>query len=319
MPISASTQTGSSVAPNARSVPAGAKRVALVVGNSTYQTVPQLANPARDAKSMAQLFKDAHFDSVDEQLNLGGLDFKKAIRKFEIDADQADVAVIYYSGHGLEVEGTNYLIPVDARLASNRDVVDEAVSLERLMSSADGARFRLLILDACRENPFVATMRFVQTTRRGDTPGLGRIEPSMINTLIAYAAKHGSIANDGDGQHSPYTLSLLKNLTDSTKNRQEPFVYGSLGGGDFSLVPLPTVPQEFSSTHDIRTDYELAEKIGTSQAWQVFLGTHPNGFYSDLARVQLGRLAGEASKAPNAPPGGANAAPVSPNAVAPGR
>ena len=89
-------------------------------------------------------------------LNVGNLDFKRAIRKFETTADQADIAVVYYAGHGLEISGTNYLIPVDARLASDRDADDEAIPLDRLVPSADGAkRLRLIVLDACRDNPFV--------------------------------------------------------------------------------------------------------------------------------------------------------------------
>ena len=95
------------------------KRVALIVGNSTYQTVPQLANPSRDASAVAKMFRDAGFDTVDVQLNVGNLEFKRAIRKFEATADQADIAVVYYAGHGFEIGGVNYLIPVDARLASD--------------------------------------------------------------------------------------------------------------------------------------------------------------------------------------------------------
>src|SRR5450631_395339 len=286
------------------------RRVALIVGNSTYQTVPQLPNPARDANAVAKMFRDAGFDSVDMQLNVGNLEFKRAILRFEATADQADIAVVYYAGHGLEIGGTNYLIPVDARLASDRDADDEAIPLERLVSSADGAkRLRLVILDACRDNPFVSIMRRERTVAtRAVVSGLGKVEPTSTDTLIAYAAKAGSTADDGDGQHSPFTTSLLKNLTvpgldvrlafgrvrdevlKSTGNRQEPFVYGSLGGGNISLVPAPAVPKETSSTMDIKTDYELVEKIGTARAWQVFLGTHPTGFYADLARAQIERL-----------------------------
>lgn len=191
------------------------KRVALIVGNSTYQTVPQLPNPSRDATSIAKLFRDAGFDSVDVQLNVGNLEFKRAIRKFEVSADQADIAVVYYAGHGLEIAGTNYLIPTDARLASDRDADDEAILLERLVASADGAkRLRLVILDACRDNPFVGTMRRERkTASRAVLSGLGKVEPTSTDTLIAYAAKAGSTADDGDGLHSPFTTAVLKNLT----------------------------------------------------------------------------------------------------------
>jgi hypothetical protein len=185
---------------------AGDKRVALVIGNSTYQTVPRLPNPSRDATAVAKMFKDAGFDSVDVQLDVGVSELKQAVRKFQPVADQADIAVVYYAGHGVEISGTNYLIPVDARLAREPDAKDEAIPLERLVSSASGARrLRVVILD-------VPTMgREPQATKRAATSGLGKVEPTSTDTLIAYAAKTGSTANDGDGQHSPYTTSLLKN------------------------------------------------------------------------------------------------------------
>ena len=178
------------------------KRVALIVGNSTYQSVPQLPNPSRDASAVAKMFGDAGFDSVDVQLDVGNLAFKRSIRKFEAMADQADIAVIYYAGHGLEIGGTNYLVPIDARLASDRDVEDEAIPLERLVASTDGAkRLRLVILDACRDNPFVKHHAQGTHGRQSrDRSGLSKVEPTSTDTLIAYAAKAGSTADDGDGQ-----------------------------------------------------------------------------------------------------------------------
>ena len=235
------------------------KRVALVVGNSSYQTVPQLPNPSRDAGSVAQMFRDAGFDQVETAINVGNLEFKRAIRKFELAADSADIAVVFYAGHGLEIGGTNYLIPIDAKLASDRDADDEAITLERMVSSADGAKkLRVVILDACRDNPFTVSMRRERkSANRAVASGLSKVEPTSTDTLIAYAAKAGSTADDGDGQHSPFTTAVLKNLTvpgldirlafgrvrdevmKSTGSRQEPFVYGSLGGGNISLVPAP--------------------------------------------------------------------------------
>jgi hypothetical protein len=285
------------------------KRVALIVGNSSYQTVPKLPNPSGDASSVAKMFRDAGFDSVELVLNVGNLDFKRAIRKFENAADQADIAVVYYAGHGLEIGGTNYLIPVDARLASDRDADDEAIPLERLVSSADGAkRLRLVMLDACRDNPFVTSMRRERkVANRAVSGGLGRVEPTSTDTLIAYAAKAGSTADDGDGDHSPFTTAVLKNLTvpgldvrlafgrvrdevlKTTGNRQEPFVYGSLGGSNVSLVPAPVTAQPAPES-DIKADYELVQKIGSKRAWEVFLNQHPNGFYADLAKAQIEAL-----------------------------
>ena len=288
------------------------KRVALVVGNSNYQTVPQLPNPSRDATAVAKMFRDAGFETVDTLINAGNLEFKRAIRKFETIADQADIAVVYYAGHGVEISGVNYLIPVDARLASDRDSEDEAIPLERLVASADGAkRLRLIVLDACRDNPFVKSMRRERkTATRAVSAGLGKVEPTSTDTLIAYAAKAGSTADDGAGLHSPFTTAVLKNLTvpgldvrlafgrvrdevlKMTDSRQEPFVYGSLGGGNIALVPAPAKAPE-ASANDIKADYELVQKIGSKRAWEVFLGTHPTGFYADLARAQIEALSNQ--------------------------
>jgi hypothetical protein len=295
------------------------KRVALIIGNSAYQSVPQLPNPSRDATGVAKMLRDAGFDIVDVQTNLPNVEFKRAIRRFEAEADQADVAVIFYAGHGIEIGGTNYLVPVDAKLASDRDSEDEAISLERLMGAAEGARkLRLIILDACRHNPFAVSMK---RERRGATravnSGLGKVEPTSSDTLIAYAAKAGSTAADGAGDHSPFTAAILKNLAvpgldlrlafgrvrddvlKATDNRQEPFVYGSLGGGVISLVPAPAVAEPAPAS-DVKGDYDLVARIGTRKAWKVFLETHKSGFYADLARVQLASLE-QAPEVPSAP------------------
>jgi hypothetical protein len=289
------------------------RRVALVVGNSSYSAVPQLPNPTRDANAIARLFKDAGFETVETYLDVGNLDFKRAIRRFEDIAVDADTAVLYYAGHGIEIGGTNYLIPIDAKLASDRDAPDEAIPLERLVMSADGAKkLRVVILDACRDNPYAGKMkRESRAALRAVSSGLSKIEPSSTDTLIAYAAKAGSTAEDGERDHSPFTAALLKNLTvpgldlrlafgrvkdevmKTTAGRQEPFVYGSLGGGNFSLVPAPVeVKVAVAAVNsDVKADYELVEKISSKKAWEVFLGTHKTGFYADLAREQLAKFA----------------------------
>jgi Caspase domain/Putative peptidoglycan binding domain len=293
------------------------KRVALVVGNSNYKFAPRLPNPQKDAEAVAKLFRDAGFDAVVEANNVGNLDFKRAIRKFEDAALSSDIAVVYYAGHGIEVRGVNYLVPVNARLASDRDAQDEAITLNRIVESVDGAKqLRLVILDACRDNPFVATMKHFghRSVYRSITSGLGQVEPTGTNTLIAYAAKAGSTAADGEGQHSPFTSALLDNLTvpgldirlafgrvrdevlKMTGRRQEPFVYGSLGGGTIALVPAPKKPKP-PDVSKVKNDYALVAKIGTEKAWEVFLATYPTGFYADLARAQIAKL-----KRANPPP-----------------
>jgi Caspase domain len=290
----------------------GDRRVALVVGNSAYRHAPILPNPAGDAKALAVKLKNAGFEVVEAQYEVGYLDFKRAIRKFEDTAADSDIAVVYFAGHGIEIHGVNYLIPVDAKLASDRDAEDEAITLDRLLDSVDGARrVRLVILDACRDNPFARNMKHQRTASvRGINPGLVAVEPSSTNTLIAFAAKAGSVAEDGEQEHSPFAAALLDHLfvpgldlrfafgrirddvLKNTSNRQEPFVYGSLGKDNVALVPGPK--QEYAMTpSDLegeKSDYNLVEKIGTRGAWEVFLAQHANGFYSELARQQIDKL-----------------------------
>src|SRR6266404_650127 len=233
------------------------KRVALVVGNSTYQRVPQLANPARDADDMSEMFRKAGFTVVVAKHNLGASEMRRALRDFSDKVRDADVAVVYYAGHGMEIDGTNYVIPVDAALERDIDAFDEAIPLDRILTVIEPAkRLRLVILDACRDNPFNKTMKRTIGSRAIGR-GLAKVEPESPNTLIAFAAKAGSTASDGDSKNSPFTAALVKYLPrpgldlrkafgytrddvlKATNNKQEPFIYGSLGGDDVALVPAP--------------------------------------------------------------------------------
>jgi uncharacterized caspase-like protein/peptidoglycan hydrolase-like protein with peptidoglycan-binding domain len=278
------------------------RRVALIIGNSAYQNAPILPNPERDARGIADMFQKAGYE-ITTAFNVGNLDFKSTIRKFEDTVTDADIAVIYYAGHGLNIHGTNYLIPIDAKLASDRDANDETITLERLVESVDGAkRLRVIIIDACRDNPFARTMK---AERMASFSGLGAVQPSSIDTLIAYAAKPGTTAQGGGGDHSPFAAALIDNLfvpgldirlafgrvrdevLKKTGYMQEPFVYGSLGGGNIALVPAPSQPVAATDLAGEKSDYALVEKIGTKGAWQVFLNQHPTGFYADLARQQI--------------------------------
>ena len=139
------------------------KRVALVIGNSAYQNVQALPNPARDADAIADAFRKIGFQSVQVEHDLTRDQLTKALRKFEDVAATANWAVVYYAGHGIVVNGENYLVPVDAKLLSDRDVLDEAVSLNRVLIATEAAKkLRMVLLDACRDNPFLTKMR--QTT-----------------------------------------------------------------------------------------------------------------------------------------------------------
>lgn len=282
------------------------KRVALVVGMSQYKQVPRLANPARDADAMTALFKTAGFDVVDSRRDLGISDLRRAVREFSEISRDADIAVVYYAGHGIEVDGTNYLVPADAKLLSDFDVEDETISLDRVLKALDPVkRLKLVILDACRDNPFARTMKR-SVASRSIGRGLAQIEPTMSDTLVAYAAKAGAVASDGDGENSPFAAALVKYITEpgldlrlafgrvrddvmkSTSNRQEPFVYGSLGGQTMALVPQVAKPVDPEA--EARVDYEFAAQIGTREAWDSFLASHGKGLYANLARAQNSKL-----------------------------
>jgi hypothetical protein len=234
---------------------AAERRVALVIGNSAYKNAPTLANTVNDANAIAKLLKSANFEVVLSRNDLGVVDFKRTVREFLITAENADIAVVYYAGHGIEMSGTNYLIPTDAKLSRDYDIDDEGVALDRLIWALQSVRrLRLIILDACRDNPFAQRVRSagLRSAMRG---GLGTLEDVGPDTLVAFAAKAGSVSYDGDGPNSPYATALLQHLTEPgvdirialgevrddvvsmTGGRQEPYIYGSLGGATIPLVP----------------------------------------------------------------------------------
>lgn len=230
-------------------------RVALVIGNDSYQSVPRLNNPSRDAAAVAESLRNIGFRTVIHHTDLSRDALVKALRDFQELADAAEWSVVYYAGHGIEVNGVNYIIPVDARLKSDRDVQDEAVPLPRVLAAVENSRqLKLVILDACRDNPFLGSMARTVASRSIGR-GLAPVEPEG-GTLIAYAAKHGQVALDGDDNHSPFVTALLRRLAtpglelrklfglvrddvlQTTARRQEPFIYGTLGGDDYIWNPL---------------------------------------------------------------------------------
>jgi uncharacterized caspase-like protein len=293
------------------------KRVALVLGNAAYQNVAPLANPVNDSARIAATLKQAGFDVVDSRRDLPAAETKRALRDFADRARDADIAVVYYAGHGIEVNGSNYLIPVDARLERDTDIYDEALSLDRILIAIEPAKkLRLVILDACRDNPFAKNMKRT-VAARAIGRGLAMVEPTSPNVLIAYSAKAGSTAVDGDGSNSPFTAALSQYIAKPgldvrrafgfvrdevlkvTGNRQEPFVYGSLGGDDVPLVPAPAraaspaADPALSAQAEARRDYELAVQLGNRNALEAFLRQYPDGFYASLAKLQLDKIAAE--------------------------
>ena len=243
---------------------------------------------------------------------------RRAMRDFSDTVRDADVAIVYFAGHGIEIDGTNYMIPVDAALERDIDAFDEAIPLERILTVIEPAKkLRLVILDACRDNPFSKTMKRTIGARSIER-GLAKVEPNSPNTLVAYAAKAGSTASDGDGVNSPFTAALVKYLPRpgldlrkafgfarddvlrATNNKQEPFIYGSLGGDDVALIPAVAASPPAASLADpnaaVRRDYELSERVGTREAWDLFLSQYPDGFYAKLAQAQRNKLYAEEAR-----------------------
>jgi Tfp pilus assembly protein PilF len=244
------------------------RRVALVIGNSAYSNVPVLDNPQKDAKAIAASLRNIGFDDVTLANDATREKLLNSLRTFADEAEKADWAMVYYAGHGMEVGGVNYLVPVDAKLAVDRDIQFEAVPLEQVLAAVDTAKkLKLVVLDACRDNPF--------SPRKTAAPGAAAASPSTSGakiasrsigrglaevkttggTLVVFSAKNGEVALDGDGDNSPFAVAMLQRLAtpgveinklfrlvrddvmEATAGRQEPYTYGSLPGReDFFFI-----------------------------------------------------------------------------------
>lgn len=238
--------------------PAGAptgRRVALVIGNGAYKNAHALPNPPRDSKLIASVLRDLGFQSVVDTKDLTRDKFFQTLKAFAEEAEKADWAVVYYAGHGFEIGGVNYLVPVDAKLTADKDAETEAVALEQVIAAVGAARkVRLVVLDACRDNPFAPAMQRTLSLKLVDR-GFSNIEPGA-GFMVVYAAKHGETAMDGDGSaNSPFATALAREIKQprieirklfdiirddvwaATRHGQQPFTYGSPPGReDFYFV-----------------------------------------------------------------------------------
>ena len=190
-----------------------ARQVALVVGNSSYAHIGRLPNPENDAVDLAAALRRLGFE-VTTELDADRGELTEALRAFTRQSAGADVSLVFYAGHGLEMVGINYLVPVDARLERDVDVRYETVTLDDLLVSTVGARLRLVILDACRNNPLARSMQRTVASRSVSGGSFGQLDEDLLGdeTLVAYAAAAGTTAADGTGRNSPYTSALLAHL-----------------------------------------------------------------------------------------------------------
>ena len=221
---------------------------ALVIGNGAYSGSARLTNPINDSRLIAEKLRSMGF-TVTELTNLNRASMVSALSQFNRKAVKADLSLLFYAGHGVQISGTNYLLPIDINLSDLDQVPLFGVPLTSVLEQYLPGKIKLVFLDACRENPLLAS------NTRGFTRGLAPMNVSK-GTLISYSTKDGQVALDGDGQkNSPFTSALLQHLDDpqdiavilrkvreevmaSTKGKQEPWEYGSLTGGELILSTI---------------------------------------------------------------------------------
>ena len=226
-------------------------RVALVIGNGSYRFAPQLSNPPSDAADIAQILRKLGFDVV-EGRDLDKHAMEDKIREFGHRLDRADLALLFYAGHGVQVDGKNYLVPVDAKLERPGDLTLDTIEVGQILAQMEAAkRVNLIFLDACRNNPLARSFaRSLGTRSLSVGQGLAPIQ-SAVGTMIAYATQPDNVALDGEGRNSPFTTALLKHIATpgleigsvmklvradviaTTRERQVPWDHSSLVGDVF--------------------------------------------------------------------------------------
>lgn len=238
---------------------AAAARVALVIGNGAYRHVPELPNARNDGRLMATTLRELGFEvleGIDADMDRTG----ELVRQFARHIEAAEVALFYYAGHGLQVNGENYLVPVDARLERPADLEWETLPASRILSQLDSReRTNVVILDACRNNPFA--QRLARGATRGVRVGSGLADMrGGLGTLIAFATEPNAVALDGDGSNSPFTAALARymrepgleirqlmtlvrrDVVQATDGEQVPWDHSSLLGDFYFLPPDDAAP-----------------------------------------------------------------------------
>jgi uncharacterized caspase-like protein len=297
------------------------KRVAFVVGNAAYRNATQLPNPAIDAGSMARVLRNVGFDVV-EGVNLSRDAMTAKLLEFGKKAEGADVAVFFYAGHGIAIDGTNYLLPVDADLKSEMDVklgaaINVDLTLEQTMSDA---KVKLVFLDACRDNPFAAKIRSAKATRSVNVAtGLAEMK-SGEGTLIAFATGPGQTALDGQGgTNSPFTRALIANIAqpgveiqqamtkvraqvnEETGKNQLPWGHTNLIGSVYlnpAAAPAevaaeaPNTPAVAASvTSDVELEFWRSVKDSNKpEELNAYLTNYPGGTFRPLALARIASL-----------------------------
>ncbi|HEY0912479.1 MAG TPA: caspase family protein, partial [Bradyrhizobium sp.] len=296
------------------------KRVAFVVGNGAYKNVAALPNPAIDAKSMAKVLRNVGFDVV-EGTNLTRDKMTERLLEFGKKAEGADVALFFYAGHGIAINGTNYLLPVDADIKSEMDVklgsaINIDITLEQTMADA---KVKLVFLDACRDNPFASKIKSNNATRSISVQsGLAEMK-SGEGTLIAFATGPGQTALDGqEGTNSPFTRALMANITapgveiqqamtkvraqvnEETNKNQLPWGHTNLIGSVYlNAAPAAGATADAPNTPAVtagpasEVELEFWRSIKGSnkpEELNAYLTNYPNGTFKPLALARIASL-----------------------------
>jgi formylglycine-generating enzyme required for sulfatase activity len=297
------------------------KRVALVIGNAAYKSAP-LKNPVNDAKAITKKLQEFNFDVI-EIVNQNRIDIYKAIRRFGEKLKNADVGFFYYAGHGMQVNGENYLIPVNSLIESEDEVPYNAINASEILAKMESARssVNIVVLDACRNNPFPSSFR-------SSSRGLARID-APIGSLIVYSTAPGQVAADGDGDNGLFTNFLLKQMSkpgvnirdvimatradviEATNGIQVPwessslinkFYFSKLAAPTQSALQLIEQPIEFPAT-ELSQPRQVSSNLSNELAvWRivrdtndpaelrVFLATFSNGMFAKVAAEKLKAL-----------------------------
>jgi hypothetical protein len=297
------------------------RRVAFVVGNGAYKNVTQLPNPPIDARAMASVLRNAGFDVV-EGINLTRDKMTERLLEFGKKTQGADVAVFFYAGHGIAVDGTNYLLPIDADIKSEMDVkLGNAINVDlTLDQTMNDSKVKLVFLDACRDNPFAAKIKAAATTRSVSVQtGLAEMK-SGEGTLIAFATGPGQTALDGqEGTNSPFTRALMANITqpgveiqqamtmvraqvnEETNKGQLPWGHTNLIGAVYlnpvaapaagPAVASNTSAAATSSSSDVELEFWRSVKESNKpEELNAYLNNYPNGQFKSLALARIASL-----------------------------
>ena len=297
--------------------PSHLTRLALVIGNSKYTDLPKLKNPSNDAHAIVDALRDVGFD-VTLVTDASETNIRRAVRKFADQSDQVDVALVYYAGHGAQVNGENYLLPVDMEIPhTEADIELSSLKVDDLLNSIRSPT-KIVFLDACRDNP--ALFKNLVKGRGAIATGLAPTDASHLTRLkpgggvfIAYATDAGSVALEGEGEHSPFTQALLRNLKKPisiddmfsfvtrevslvTKGMQRPYKYASLEniicltGTCSGTTPTPAANIVQEAQRSASDELQIALQTNNRDALETYLGKYPESPDRQKVLAEIGRL-----------------------------